>query len=226
MRMRKKPNMPQRIEKCRAIHIPDPETYRGKWLESFPGYKALHLEIGCGRGRFTSETALSMPEVLLIGLERVPEALIIGMERAVREDIQNIRYLIGDAMSLRSFFSPGEADRIYINFCDPWPNNGHKKRRLTHGNFLSIYRELLSPGGELHFKTDNDALFEFSLGEFGRTGFALTDVTRDLHKNGPSGVMTDYELKFHGQGVSINRCVARIKAEVMTNEKADGGWVN
>lgn len=217
MRMRKKPNLPQRIEKCGAVHIPNPETYRGKWLESFPKYKALHLEIGCGRGRFTSETALSMPEVLLVGLERVPEALIIGMERAAREGIPNIRYLIGDAMSLRCFFAPGEADRIYINFCDPWPNSGHKKRRLTHGIFLNIYREILHPDGEIHFKTDNDALFEFSLGEFEENGFALSDVTRNLHENGPSGVMTDYELKFYEQGVSINRCVARIKA-VSNNE--------
>ncbi|NMA24759.1 MAG: tRNA (guanosine(46)-N7)-methyltransferase TrmB [Clostridiales bacterium] len=210
MRMRKKPNLPRRIEKCGAVHISDPETYRGKWLESFPGYKALHIEIGCGRGRFTAETALQNPKILLVGVERVPEALIIGMERAARENITNLRFFIGDATRLRSFFAPGEAERIYINFCDPWPNNGHKKRRLTHEGFLNIYKELLCPGGEIHFKTDNDALFKFSLGEFESNGFALSDVTRDLHENGPSGVMTDYELKFYEQGVSINRCVARI----------------
>jgi tRNA (guanine-N7-)-methyltransferase len=152
-----------------------------------------------------------MPDTLLVGIERVPEALIIGMERAAREGIPNIRYLVGDASSLSGIFAPGEADRVYINFCDPWPNNGHKKRRLTHERFLSIYKDLLRPGGEIHFKTDNDALFEFSLGQFEESGFELLDVTRDLHACGPVGVMTDYELKFYGQGVSINRCVARIK---------------
>lgn len=210
MRMRKKPNMPQRIEKCGAVHIADPENYRGKWLHTFPEYKELYLEVGCGRGRFTSETALLLPDTLIVGLERVPEALIIGMERAAREGIQNIRYIIGDASSLTSDFAPGEADRIYINFCDPWPNNGHKKRRLTHESFLSIYKDLLRPGGEIHFKTDNDDLFEFSLGQFAKSGFELLNVTRDLHADGPVGVMTDYELKFYGQGVSINRCVSRL----------------
>lgn len=211
MRMRKKPNMPQRIERCGAVHVADPEKHCGKWLETFFGYKALYLEIGCGRGRFTAETALKMPDTLFIGLERVPEALIIGMERAARESIPNLRYIVGEAANLRNIFAPGEAARIYINFCDPWPNNGHKKRRLTHEGFLSIYRDILRPDGEIHFKTDNDALFEFSLEQFEKSGFALFDVTRSLHENGPVGVMTDYETKFHEQGVSINRCVARIK---------------
>lgn len=210
MRMRKKPNMPRRIESCGAVHIADPENYRGKWREMIPGYKELHLEVGCGRGRFTTETALCNPDILFVGVERVPEALIIGMECAARESIPNLRYLIGDASGLRNFFAPGEADRIYINFCDPWPNNGHKKRRLTHEGFLSIYKEILRPGSELHFKTDNDGLFEFSLAQFEKAGFALSEVTRNLHENGPCGVMSDYELKFYGQGVSINRCVARI----------------
>ncbi len=217
MRMRKKPNMPRRIENCGTVLIEGPENYRGKWREMIPGYKELHLEIGCGRGRFTSETALCHPDILFVGLERVPEALIIGMERAVREGIPNIRYLIGDASCLRSYFAPGEADRIYINFCDPWPNNGHKKRRLTHEGFLSIYKDILRPGGALHFKTDNDALFEFSLGQLEESGFTLSDITRNLHENGPVGIMTDYELKFHEQGVSINRCEATIK-EVRSQE--------
>jgi tRNA (guanine-N7-)-methyltransferase len=212
MRMRKKPNMPRRIENCGAVHISDPESCRGKWREMIPGYREIHLEIGCGRGRFTAETALLHPDILLVAIERVPEALIIGMERAVREGIPNIRYLIGDASGLRSVFAPGEADRIYVNFCDPWPNNGHKKRRLTHEGFLCIYKDILRPGGELHFKTDNDGLFEFSMGQFEKAGFALSDITRNLHENGPCGVMTDYEIKFHEQGVSINRCVARIKS--------------
>ncbi len=211
MRMRKKPNMPQRIEKCGDVHIANPESYRAKWLEMFPEYKALHLEIGCGRCRFTAETALMMPETLFVAVERVPEVLIIGMERAVRERIPNIRFIETDAAKLNGILAPGEADRIYINFCDPWPNNGHKKRRLTHEGFLNIYKDILCAGGALHFKTDNDDLFDYSLGQFTKSGFELFDVTRNLHEFGPVGIMTDYEMKFYEQGVSINRCVAKIK---------------
>lgn len=210
MRMRKKPNMPQRIEKCGFVYIPDPQDYRAKWLERFPQYHELHLEIGCGRGRFTAETALMMPETLLVAVERVPEAMIIGMERAYRENIPNIRFINTDAINLPTIFDAGELDRIYINFCDPWPNNGHKKRRLTHENFLNIYKGLLRSGGEIHFKTDNEDLFDFSIGQFYNSGFELSDITKNLHENGPAGIMTDYELKFYEQGVSIKRCVARL----------------
>ncbi|SHI20029.1 tRNA (guanine-N7-)-methyltransferase [Sporobacter termitidis DSM 10068] len=211
MRMRKKPNMPQRTERCAAVHITAPEAYRGQWLKKLPGYRQVHLEIGCGKGKFTAETALSLPDTLLIAVERVPEALIIAMERVVRDEIPNVRFIESDASRLPELFAPGEVSRIYINFCDPWPNNGHKKRRLTHENFLRLYREVLAPGGEIHFKTDNRGLFEFSIGELTRGGFELMEVTRDLHRDGPVGVMTDYEAKFCAQGVSINRCVARLK---------------
>ena len=98
-------------------------------------------------------------------------------------------------------------DRIYINFCDPWPSNRHAKRRLTHGNFLRLYRQVLKMGGQIHFKTDNQDLFTFSIEELPLFGFQLSEVTRDLHANGPVGVMTDYEAKFHDQGLPICRCV-------------------
>jgi tRNA (guanine-N7-)-methyltransferase len=212
MRMRKKPNMPQRMERCAAVHITEPETYRESWLEKFQGYKSLHLEIGCGRGRFTAETALSAPDTLLVAVERVPEALIIGMERAVREEIPNVRFINGDAASLPLWFGAGEIDRIYLNFCDPWPGSRHAKRRLTHESFLRIYRALLSPCGEIHFKTDNQPLFEFSLHEFAFCGFAVSDVTYDLHNSGfEENVMTEYERHFSGEGVPICRCVAKLE---------------
>lgn len=50
MRMRKKPNLVPRMERCAATLITDPEALRGRWLEQFPGYQALQLELGCGKG--------------------------------------------------------------------------------------------------------------------------------------------------------------------------------
>ena len=114
----------------------------------------------------------------------------------------------GDAARLRDYFAPDEVDQMYINFCDPWPSNRHAKRRLTHGNFLRLYRQVLKMGGQIHFKTDNQDLFTFSVEELPLFGFELSEVTRDLHANGPVGVMTDYEAKFHEQGLPICRCVA------------------
>ena len=105
-------------------------------------------------------------------------------------------------------FAPGEVDRIYLNFSDPWPKSNQKKRRLTHGNFLKKYRQVLKSGGQIHFKTDNDKLFDWSEEEIPQFGFQLSEVTRDLHAGGPVGVMTDYEMRFYDLGKNINRLVA------------------
>ena len=206
--MRKKPNLVPRMERCSSVLIDEPAALRGRWLESFPEYSELHLELGCGKGRFTVETAGAESGVLLVAVERVADAMVVAMERACTAELHNVRFISGDARSLRDMFAPGEAARIYINFCDPWPRNRDAKRRLTSPEFLPIYRDVLRPGGEIHFKTDNQPLFEFSLRSFAKCGWTVSEVTRDLHADGPCGVMTDYEAKFYEQGVKINRCVA------------------
>ena len=211
MRMRKKPNLPARLARCTDLMITAPEDCRGLWLKRFPQYDQVFIEIGCGKGRFIAESAKLVPNALFVGIERVPEAMVVAMERTKEEKIPNIRFIDTDAVHLADIFDTGEIGRIYLNFSDPWPKKGHSKRRLTHENFLKDYKVILKADGEIHIKTDNDNLFEFSLEQLQENGFALSEVTHDLHKDGPVGVMTDYELKFHEQGVSINRCVAKIK---------------
>ena len=172
----------------------------GKWRELMPQARELRLELGCGKGRFTAGTAAAEPDVLFIAVERVPDAMVMAMERCVAQGLTNVYFIDANADQLPLFFAPGEVDRIYINFCDPWPSNRHAKRRLTHGNFLRLYRQVLKMGGQIHFKTDNQDLFTFSIEELPLFGFELSEVTRDLHANGPVGVMTDYEAKFYEPG--------------------------
>lgn len=208
MRMRKMRNLEPRMEKCAAYRIDQPETLRGNWRSLKPDCTALWVEVGCGKGKFTAETAQANPDVLLIAVERCREAMVVAMEKARDAALRNVWFVDGDAALLPDMFADGEIDRLYINFCDPWPKSNQKKRRLTHGNFLKKYRQVLAEGGQIHFKTDNDKLFEWSLEEIPQFGFTLSEVTRDLHADGPVGVMTDYERKFYGEGKSINRCVA------------------
>ncbi len=207
MRMRKKPNLIPRMERCAAVHIQDPNDHRGAWRELMPEAEALYLEIGCGKGRFTCETAAAHPNTLFIAVERVPDAMVIAMERAVSMGLKNVFFVDADAAHLGEYFVPGEVDRLYINFCDPWPANRQAKRRLTHEGFLLSYRAVLREGGEIHFKTDNHDLFEWSLFQFPKAGYALREVTRNLHEHGICGIMTDYEEKFHNLGTPIRRCV-------------------
>lgn len=208
MRMRKKKNLVPRMERCKTCLVEDPYAMAGKWHALCPEAKELRVELGCGKGRFTAGMAAAEPDVLFIAVEKVPDAMVIAMERCAAEELKNVFFVSADADQLPYFFQPEEVDRIYINFCDPWPTKRHAKRRLTHGNFLQLYRKVLKEGAQIHFKTDNSGLFEFSVEEFPRFGFTLSEITRNLHENGPAGVMTDYEAKFYGQGVPINRCVA------------------
>ena len=208
MRMRKKKNLIPRMERCADYLVRDGFGLRGRWRETlFPEAKELRVELGCGKGRFTAETARQEPDVLFVAIEKVPDAMVMAMERAAALELKNVFFVVGDAALLPDYFDAGEADRIYINFCDPWPPKRQAKRRLTHRGFLTLYRKVLKTGGQVHFKTDNDPLFEFSLEEFPAAGYSLSEVTRDLHQDGPQGVMTDYEAKFYSQGVTINRCV-------------------
>lgn len=133
MRMRKKKNLVPRMEACGALLVADPRALRGRWRELLPGAKELRVELGCGKGRFTAETAAAEPDVLLIAVEKVPDAMVVAMERARDAGLHNVFFVDGDAACLPDFFAPGEVDRIYINFCDPWPKSNQKKRRLTHG---------------------------------------------------------------------------------------------
>ena len=187
--------------------IQEPEQHRGTWNQVFGGSHPLEIEVGMGKGRFIMEKASASPDINYIGIERYSSVLLRGLQKRSEMDLENIYFMCIDAKDMAEIFAPGEVDRIYVNFCDPWPSKRHAKRRLTHGNFLKLYRQVLKMGGQIHFKTDNQPLFEFSVEELPQFGFELSEVTRNLHENGPVGVMTDYEAKFHELGQPINRCV-------------------
>lgn len=201
MRMRKKKNLVPRMEACDACWIRRPEEHRGRWRELMPGARELRVELGCGKGRFTAETAKAEPDVLLIAVEKVPDAMVVAMERVVEQGIPNVRFLDRGAELLPEMFAPGEISRLYINFPDPWPKKKQFKRRLTAPEFLDKYRALLPEGGAVWFKTDNGPLFDWSLESFRGCGWALADM--------PEGTpMTDYEARFTEMGLPIHRVVA------------------
>lgn len=219
MRMRKRRNLEPRMEKCAHLLIAEPEKLKGKWKDEFSAFEHIHLEIGCGKGRFTVETAMSMPDTLIIAVEKVRDAMIIAMERVNERGLENVRFIDGDAAKLKEMFDNGELERIYINFCDPWPKSRDAKFRLTAPNFLRSYADALNEDGEIHFKTDNTPLFDWSALQFENEKWTMREFTHDLHENGPKGVMTDYEAKFYAEGLRINRLRA-IKTAATLNTSA------
>ena len=202
MRMRKKPNLAARVERCAHFLVSNPHRLKGRWSTEF-SYDELHIELGCGKGRFAIETAKASENIFVVALEKSINVAVAALELAHAQSLKNVRIINSLADKLCDFFAQGEASMIYINFCDPWPLDRHAKRRLTHRRFLDIYKQVLCIGGEIHIKTDNAKLFEFSLSEFDSCGFDLLESDFNLHKDGIKGVMTDYESKYHSQGLPI-----------------------
>ena len=207
MRMRKKPNLVPRLERCEGVIVANPEAFRGKWNEAFGGTR-VELEIGCGKGRFINTLAAENPDTLFIGIEREQGALVMAAEKAMEAGLGNIRFIDNDAVRLEEFFIPGELGRIYLNFSDPWPKSKHAKRRLTYRDFIALYCKVLEDKGEMFIKTDNKGLFEFTLNELAFCDMRMRNITFDLHSTDLKNMMTEYEERFSSQGMPIYRVEA------------------
>ena len=209
MRMRRKKHREERMEACSELLIEDITAYKDDMGKIFDDDKPIHMEIGCGKGKFITETAALNPDINYIAVEKISDVIVLALEKVKAAGLTNVRFLRGDANIFGEFDSVTKCDRLYINFCDPWKKSGYAKRRLTHANFLSIYKKLLKSDGEIHFKTDNKMLFEFSLNSFSDYGMRLRNITLDLHNSNFEGnVMTEYETNFVNLGQPIYRCEA------------------
>ena len=199
------------MEACSSLLVADPRALRGRWRELLPDARELRVELGCGKGRFTAGTAAAEPDVLFIVVELVPDAMVVAMERAQAAGLHNVFFVDGDAACLPEFFAPGEVDRIYLNFSDPWPKDRHAKRRLTSRQFFARYDKMLKKEGRVEFKTDNRVLFDFSVEEVKEAGWNLVECTYDLHSDerlNEGNVMTEYEKKFSDMGNPICKLIA------------------
>ncbi len=212
MRMRKKKNCGARMERCESVWIKEPEKCKGKWHEIFENDNPIHIEIGCGKGSFIRGMAQMHPDINFVAVEKVEDVIVMAMEKAIEAELTNVRFTDMDAEKIDDFFEYGEAERIYLNFSDPWKKNKQAKRRLTHKNFLDIYKKILKHEQQIWFKTDNKQLFEFSLNSFCAEDFKLSNITLDLHNSGFEGnVMTEYEIRFVELGQPIYRLEAAIR---------------
>ena len=219
MRMRRMKNLESRMAACADLRITKPEELKGNWRSLKEDATALWVEVGCGKGKFTAETAAANPDVLLIAVERCREAMVVAMEKAQSMGLKNVYYIDMDVEKIEEIFAGFEIDRLFINFPDPWPRKKNAKRRLTYRTFLDKYCRVVRTGGEIHYKTDNAPLFEFSVEEFAACGLEVKNLTRNLHENGIVSIMTGYEEKFHALGTPINRCEVVCKPFVLPEEE-------
>ena len=189
--------------------INNPEELKGRWREHFGNNNPIHLEIGTGKGRFITTLAQNNPDINYVGIEKYSSVLIRALEKQAELQITNLIFIRMDAENIIDIFDKEEVDRIYLNFSDPWPKDRHAKRRLTSRQFLGRYNEFLKKDGMVEFKTDNRALFDFSVEETKEAGWNIIDITYDLHNSelNEGNVMTEYEIRFSSEGVPINKMI-------------------
>ncbi len=214
MRIRHKPWAKPELEAC-PFYISEPQLQKGKWYSLFDEpEKPLYVELGCGKGGFISQAAPAHPEINFIAMDIKNEMLVLAKRKleaafAVKNAApDNVRIAIQNIERLDLAWDENDrADRIYINFCNPWPKKKHKKRRLTHTRQLLNYKKFLK--GQLWFKTDDDELFEESFEYFAEAGFRIVFSTHDLHSvKDIENFETEHEKMFTEEGKKIKFLIA------------------
>lgn len=209
MRLRNVQGSRETIEKNKQV-IKNPEEYKGRWSELFMNNNPIHIEIGMGKGQFITQKALDNKDINYIGMEKYTSVLVRAVEKAEELVLPNLYFIRENAEFIRDIFDKEEISKIYLNFSDPWPKERHGKRRLTSKEFFFRYNDILEKSGRVEFKTDNKALFDFSLEEIPVAGWKIEEYSMDLH-NSPmneGNIMTEYEEKFSSQGNSIFKLIA------------------
>lgn len=220
MRIRKKKWAEPELSVC-DFFVKGPEAHAGSWRHAFKKEQPLVLEIGCGKGGFAGQYALQNPDKNIIALDIKIDMLGVGRRTIVRlfeeagkgDAIDNLLLVNYNVEQLDKIILPEDKiERLFINFCNPWPRPKHKKRRLTYYKKLEMYKRFLQPEAEIRFKTDDDELFEESLEYFAQSGYEILYLTRDLHASGfAENIETEHEKMFTEEGKKIKFLIARQK---------------
>lgn len=210
MRLRKKWWARPELESSQFF-ITNAMEHCGRWKEEFKNSNEIQLELGCGRGRFISERARANPNINFVAIDLKDEVLIYTLRRVIEAEVTNVRIVPLNIQLIEGVFGKDEISKIYINFCNPWPKDRHKKRRLTHTRFLNEYKKFLKPQGEIWFKTDDTELFEESQEYFKESGFSIEYLTYDLQKSDfAENIVTEYEEKFTSKGMKTMFLIAKL----------------
>lgn len=215
MRIRRKPWVRPELDAC-PFHMKEPGTYKNRWNLLFENENPLHIELGCGKGGFISKMAAANPSVNFLAVDVKAEMLGLAKRNIEREfqavgrDVTNVRIISQNIEYIDNVFGEQDfAQRIYINFCNPWPRKKHKKHRLTHPRQLEKYKIFLKPGGEIWFKTDDDELFEETIPYLEENGFTVKYLTRDLHNSDfTESIPTEHEKMFTEMGIPTKFLIA------------------
>lgn len=202
MRLRNVKNAKEKILASASV-IHNPDDYCGKYASIFDNDNEIHLEIGCGKGKFIYENAIKNPHINYIGIEKYESVIVRALEKVENSPLPNLRFIVCDAKNIDKIFSH-EIDCLYLNFSDPWPKRRHSERRLTSEIFLKLYDNIFKNEKKIIQKTDNIILFASSIKNLNNYGYYFEDISLDLENEDIINIETEYEIKFKNKGFKIN----------------------
>ena len=221
MRIRFKPWARPELE-ASQFYIDNPQDYKDKWKTVFKNKAPFHIELGCGKGSFIANLAVKNKNINYLAIDLVDAMLGLAkrnIEAKYAEENEEIDNVILTRFDIERIFmilgKEDKVERIYINFCNPWPRGKHHKKRLTHSKQLEKYKEFLVDNGEVYFKTDDDNLFQDSLIYFKEAGFIIEKMTYDLEneKIFIDNIETEHEKMFKEEGIKIKALIAKKGSE-------------
>ncbi len=186
----------------------EPFPLRGKWNSFFGNSNPIVLELGCGKGEYTTELAAMYPDTNFIGIDIKGARMWTGATQARDRGLRNVAFLRTSIELLESFFAPGEVQSIWITFPDPQMKKTRK--RLVSTGFLQLYRKIMAPDGIINLKTDSPFLYAYTSMLVDHNSLPVLSRTDDLHGSGRSAlpenlrsIYTHYEKQWMDRGLSI-----------------------
>jgi len=179
---------------------------KGKWAsEHFGNTNPLVLELGCGKGEYTTQLAQMFTETNFIGIDVKGARIWRGSKDVIEKNITNAAFLRLRIELIESVFCNEEVSEIWITFPDPQPKKA--KRRLCSSKFLNYYSKFLKTNGIIHLKTDNKELHDYALDVIKLNELEIIFATDNLYSSNCTdkilNIKTFYEKKFLEQNIPI-----------------------
>lgn len=195
MRLRNNPNAKKELQVSNYL------------VKIFPHkvFKNTIIELGMGKGKMITQLAKNNPKINYLGIEKYQTVAYSAMKKGKDKNLKNFKIICEDIKNLNNLID-GKVEKIWLTFPDPWPKKRHSKRRLTHINFINLYKKFLLKNGKIYFKTDNDKLFNWTIKHLNENKIKMKNITNDFHNHKffKDNIMTCYEKKWSLIGKKIN----------------------
>ncbi|MFH1198118.1 MAG: tRNA (guanosine(46)-N7)-methyltransferase TrmB [bacterium] len=173
----------------------------------FGNDSSISIEIGCGHGDYTLNMAAAYPGRNFIGIDMKGARIWAGSKKALSMNLKNVAFLLCNVEYMREAFPKEKIEEIYLPFPDPHVRRTSAQHRLVSPKFVELYKSIIALDGKVHFKTDNDGLFEYATKILAEETAVIEKSTNDLYASDNLSfvetIKTKYEQHYLAEGRKI-----------------------